>query len=215
VAILQALISLISKSAGKILNAAFGWAVLALFGRTTPKEQTLLSAVVAAAAAWPLLLVGVAFPKAMLFVISFVPLSKSVPTLALRIVWIALALFVPFVVGGVIAARAPEGALPESRVKRLLRGFQVTLALAVAFVLMLVLAPALKIVNTVRGRMDVRLPALVQEGIGAEFMSALAAALSLQHIELRPANPPWHMTAPANVLKKLGGRSTSCRPSSK
>jgi hypothetical protein len=143
----------------------------------------------------------------MLFVISFVPLSKSVPTLALRIVWIALALFVPFVVGAVIAARAPESALPESRVKRLLRGFQVTLALAVAFVLMLVLAPALKIVNTVRGRMDVRLPALVQEGIGAEFMSALAAALSLQGIELRPANPPWHMTAPANVLKKLGGRA--------
>ncbi|MFL5454823.1 MAG: hypothetical protein ACJ78X_00325, partial [Myxococcales bacterium] len=91
-AILQALISLISRSAGKILNAAFGWAVLALFGRTTPKEQTVLSAVVAAAAAWPLLLVGVAFPKAMVFVVSFVPLSKSVPSGILRIVWIVLAL---------------------------------------------------------------------------------------------------------------------------
>jgi hypothetical protein len=207
VAILQALISLITRSAGKIVNAAFGWAVLALFGRTTPKEQTLLSAVVAAAAAWPLLLVGVAFPKAMLFVVSFVPLSKSVPSLALRIVWIALALFVPLVVGSVIAARAPQDALPEPRLKRLLRGFQVTLALAVAFVLMLVIAPVLKVVNTARGRKDVRLPALVQEGIGAEFMTALAAALSLHHIELRPGNPPWHMTAPANVLKKLGGRA--------
>src|SRR5438067_2677810 len=206
-AILQALISLIARSAGKILNAAFGWAVLALFGRTSPKEQTLLSAVVAAAAAWPFLLAGVVFPKAMLFVVSFVPLSKSVPSLALRIVWIALALFVPLVVGSVIAARAPRDALPESRFKRLMRGFQVTLALAVAFVLMLVIAPSLKLVNLARGRMDVRLPALVQEGIGAEFMTALVAALSLHHVELRPGDPPWHMTAPANVLKKLGGRA--------
>ena len=206
-AILQALISLITKSAGKILNAAFGWAVLALFGRTTPKEQTLLSAVVAAAAAWPLLVIGIAFPKAMLFVVSFVPLSKSVPSLALRIVWIALALFVPLIVGSVIAARAPKSALPEPQLKRLLRGFQVTFALAVAFILMLVLAPAMKIVNTVKGRKDVRLPALAQEGAGAEFMSAFVAAMALHHIELREGKPPWHMTAPAGLLKKLGGRA--------
>src|SRR5919108_5309322 len=63
VAILQALISLITKSAGKILNAIFGWAVLALFGQTSPKEQTMLSAVVAAAAAWPLLLLGIVVPR--------------------------------------------------------------------------------------------------------------------------------------------------------
>jgi len=207
VAILQALISLITKSAGKILNAAFGWAVLALFGRTTPKEQTLLSAVVAAAAAWPLLVIGIVFPKAMLFVVSFVPLSKSVPSLALRIVWIALALFVPFIVGSVIAARAPHDALPESKLKKLLRGFQVTFALAVAFVLMLVIAPTMKIVNTLKGRKDVRLPALAQEGAGAEFMSAFVAAMALNHIELREGNPPWHMTAPAGLLKKLGGRA--------
>ena len=42
-AILQALISLIGKSAGKILNAIFGWAVVALFGRSSPKEQIVLS----------------------------------------------------------------------------------------------------------------------------------------------------------------------------
>jgi hypothetical protein len=34
VAILQAILSLIAKSAGKALNAIFGWAVLALFGQT-------------------------------------------------------------------------------------------------------------------------------------------------------------------------------------
>jgi len=36
-AILQALLTLISRSAGKILNAVFGWAVRALFGQPSPK----------------------------------------------------------------------------------------------------------------------------------------------------------------------------------
>jgi hypothetical protein len=62
-ALLQALLALITRSAGKILNAIFGWAVRALFGQTSSREQTFLSVVVAAAVAWPLLLVGVAIPK--------------------------------------------------------------------------------------------------------------------------------------------------------
>jgi len=41
-AILQALFAAIGRSAGKVLNTIFGWAVIALFGRTQ-REQTLLS----------------------------------------------------------------------------------------------------------------------------------------------------------------------------
>ena len=41
-AILQSFFALLSRSAGKILNAVFGWAVRALFGNATAKETTLL-----------------------------------------------------------------------------------------------------------------------------------------------------------------------------
>src|SRR4051812_34779469 len=40
-AILQAIFSLLSRSAGKLVNAVFGWAVRALFGQPKPSEQTL------------------------------------------------------------------------------------------------------------------------------------------------------------------------------
>ena len=206
-AILQALISLLTRSAGKILNAIFGWAVLALFGQTSPKEQTMLSAVVAAAAAWPLLVLGIAVPRVTLFAVSFVPLSKSVPSVWLRIVWIALALLVPFVVGSVIAARSPDSALPEPKWKKLLRGFQVTFALATAFLLMLIVAPGLKIANALKGRIDIRLPLLVKKGVGPELVDALVLALGAYGIALRSAEPPWTMTAPAGVLRTLGGRA--------
>src|SRR6185369_7069554 len=103
-ALLQAIISLISRSAGKILNAIFGWAVVALFGRTSPRQQTMLSRLVAAAALWPLLLVGIVLPRVATLVLAFVPLSHRVPSWIIRVVWLALALAVPLAVGSVVAA---------------------------------------------------------------------------------------------------------------
>jgi hypothetical protein len=209
VAILQALFRLIARSAGSALNAIFGWAVIALFGQTTSREQTVLSALVAAAAAWPLLLVGVALPKIALLVIAFVPLAKSVPAFWLRIVWISLALLVPIVVGIVVAARGSDAHLPEPWWKRLARGFPITFALAAAFLLMMVVAPILKIASIVRRREIVRLPALMEKGATADAALALVASLEEHGIRLQKANPPWHLTAPSRILLELGGRAFS------
>lgn len=206
-AILQALISYLGKSAGKVLNAVFGWAVIALFGQTSPKEQTLLSGVVAAAAAWPILLLGVIVPKVALLVVAFVPMAKSVPSLWLRLIWIALALAVPILVGTVVAARGSKDSLPEPAWKRLLRGFPITLALACAFLLMLIVAPILRIATVLRGREIVRLPAVMEKGIVVETMAVLADELEKFGIRLQPAQAPWYQTAPAKIMLKIGGRA--------
>ena len=204
-AILQALISYLTRSAGKALNAIFGWAVIALFGQTSPKEQTILSAVVAAAAVWPLLLLGVIVPKVALLVIAFVPLAKSVPDVGVRIVWIALALVVPIVVGIVVAKRGSQERLPEPAWKKLLRGFPITLALAAAFLLMLIVAPILRIATVLRRREVVRVPALMDRSNTAETMAALAGELGNHGYALRKADAPWHMTAPSKIMLKIGG----------
>src|SRR5205823_2485889 len=174
----QALISYLARSAGKALNAIFGWAVVALFGQTSPKEQTMLSAVVAAAAVWPLLLLGVIVPKIALLVIAFVPLAKSVPSLWLRLVWIALALVVPIVVGIAVASRGSTERMPEPAWKRLLRGFPITLALAAAFLLMLVVAPVVHLATILQRRVVVRIPALMDRSKTREAMAALARSLA-------------------------------------
>ncbi len=206
--ILQALISLVSKSASSALNAIFGWAVLALFGQTSPKEKTLLSALVGSAGAWPLLLVGIAFPKIALFAVSFVPLAKSVPTFWLRLSWIGLSLVVPIVVGIVVAKRSPPQNLPESKWKKLLRGFPITLALAASFLLMLVIAPIQKIASLLHGKEIVHLPAVLRNKLLApEVMGALAGSLGSHGIRLQPATPPWTMTAPSKILLKIGGQA--------
>ena len=124
--IVQAIFSLLSKLTGKVLNAIFGWAVVALFGRSSPRQQTLLTGLVGAAAAWPLLLLGIAAPKIAALVIAFVPYSKHIPALVLRLIWITLAVAVPIAVGLVVASKAPPGSPRESFAKRVARGFPIT-----------------------------------------------------------------------------------------
>jgi len=205
VALLQALFSYLSKSAGKALSAIFGWAVIALFGQTSPREQTLLSAVVAAAAAWPFLLLGTLFPKLALLVVAFVPLAKSVPSLWLRLVWIGLSLLVPIVVGIVVAARGSEENLPEPKWKKLLRGFPITLALAAAFSVMMVLAPILRLVTVLKRREVVRMPALMDRSKTSGTMALLAEVLESRGLPLRRAQAPWFLTAPSRIMLKIGG----------
>jgi len=205
VAILQALISYLARSASTVLNAIFGWAVVALFGQRSPREQTVLSVLVASAAAWPLLLLGIVFPKLALFVVAFVPLARSVPSLWLRILWIALAALVPVVIGIVVAALGSREQLPEPWWQRLLRGFPITLALALAFLLMMLVAPVLRIVALARRREVVRVPSLMDRKVTAETMSALADSLGAHGIRLRPADAPWHLIAPSRIMLRIGG----------
>ena len=81
-----------------------------------------------------------------------------------------------------------------------------TLALACAFLLMLVVAPLLRIATVLRRREVVRIPAVMDKGLTAEAMAALADELERNQIRLHPANAPWHQTAPARILLKIGGR---------
>jgi hypothetical protein len=202
---LQAIFSAISRSAGKILNAIFGWAVVALFGRTSPRQQTMLSALVGLAAAWPLLLLGIALPKVAALVVAFVPLSKNVPTWIVRLVWIGLAIAVPTVVGVVVAAKAPPGTPPETFIKRVLRGFPITVGIAGSFLLMFVTVPALRLASMARGRQDEHVPLVTSGSAYAEVANMIDAILHRHGLGATRAQPSWWLVGPAWILRKLGG----------
>lgn len=204
-AILQALLTLISRSAGKILNAIFGWAVRALFGQPSPKEQPFLTGVVAAAAAWPVLLLGVAVPKLAALLLAFVPLHNRVPPFVFRLVWLGLALFVPVVVGLVVAGKAPTGSVRESSWMRVARGWPITLGLAAAFLVMFVTVPALKIASIVRGRKQEQVPLVTHSSSYHDVAALIVAALDRHGYDLRRATPGWWISVPTTILLKMGG----------
>jgi hypothetical protein len=207
-ALLQALFAFISRSASRILNALFGWSVLALFGRAPKREQALLTALVAAAAAWPLLLIGVAFPRIATFLFAFVPLSDRVPSWAARLVWIALALVVPIAVGFTIAARARDretSLADESLLKRVLRGFPITLGIACAFLVTVVTVPVLRVFSAVRRRADEHIPYVTTGEQYAEAAARIEEVARVNAFGVVRAKPPWWLVAPSRIMQKLGG----------
>src|SRR5262245_54227908 len=111
-AIIQAVFALISRSLGRVASALFGWAVEALFGTTSGAEKIQLSVLVGAAAAWPILVLGIIWPKASALVLAFVPIPAFVPPWTIRLGWLALAVAVPFAVGIAMATRARGSGSP-------------------------------------------------------------------------------------------------------
>ena len=204
-ALLQALLALIGKSAGKILNALFGWAVRALFGQTTAREQTFLSVVVAAAVAWPLLLVGIVAPKIAALLLAFVPVPHAVPSWAVRIVWVALALLIPFAVGLAVATKAPSSERRVSRVLTVLRGFPITIGLAAAFVVMFVSVPVMRLGAMLRRRKSADIPLITNESAYHQVAETICDVLNRHGFALRPAAPGWWVAAPIRILTSLGG----------
>jgi len=203
VGVLQALLSYLRRSAGKMVQAIFGWAVRALFGTPKESEKTILAVAVGAAAVWPLLLIGVAFPKAAAFVLAFVPIPKWVSPGWIRAVWIAAAVSVPVGVGAALAARGKQAA---PKWKRWLQGFPVTVAIAAAFFTAFVTSPVRRLVGIVKRREDRTIPLLLEPEEYAGAADDLRRTLERGGLKVVRADPPWLLTAPARVLRAIGGR---------
>jgi hypothetical protein len=205
--VLQGLIGFLQKTSRKLLQAIFGWAVNALFGTPKESEKTVLSAVVAVAAGWPLLLVGVAFPKAAAFILAFIPIPKWVPPAAIRIVWIAAAVLVPLSVGLVLARRGDVHLSGESFWQRAARGVPVTVAIGSAFVVAFFTTALRHLVALSRRWQEEHLPLLLEPEDYAPGAEALQRALGRADIDVHRAEPPWLLTAPSRVIRALGGRT--------
>ena len=208
-ALLQALLALISRSAGKILNAIFGWAVHALFGKTTSRDQTLLSALVGAAVAWPLLAAGVAAPKVAALALAFVPLPHWVPSWTVRLVWLVLALAVPIALGLTLGARRPSHAPAESYPRRVLRGFPTTLGLALAFLIMFVSVPVMRLIAIMRREKSADVPLVTDVAAYHEVAARVVDALTRHGLALRASDPAGGVKAPTRILSWFGGAAFS------
>ncbi len=170
----------------------------ALFGQPSPEEQPLLTGLVAAAAAWPVLVLsGVALPKVAALLLAFVPYHNSVPPFVVRMIWLGLALFVPVVVGLVVASRAPAGSLRGSFLMRVLRGWPITIGLAAAFLVMFATVPALKVIALLRRHQQEQVP-LVTHSSNYHDVAAMICSKSSIATATRwsPATPGWWISVP-------------------
>jgi len=207
----QALIELGRRSLGKVFQSIFGWSVNVIFGAVGKDEKTILSAAVAGAAFWPVLLAGTVFPRIAAFVIAFVPLHKSISDGLLRAGWIAAAVAVPLFVGWVVERRTPGG----WSIRRILSGFPVTLGIAGAFLVAFVVVPVRKLAAFVRGEVTEHVPLIVEDSDADAVSRTLREDLAAAGFDLVRAEPPRLQKIVSAILRATSvaaGRGDAAPP---
>jgi len=183
-----------------------GWAVDALFGQTTAREQILFPVLIAAAVAWPLLLIGILAPKVAVQMVAMVPLPASVSAWGVRLVWIGLALLIPLAVGLAVVRRREDLVGHRARwLASIWRGFPITVGLSAAFAVIFVSVPAMRLAALLRRRKTADIPIIMNASAYHEVATKLCEVLNRQGFSFRAAEPEWWISAPLRLLARLGG----------
>jgi hypothetical protein len=182
-----------------------GWAVEALFGRTTARQKTLFTVLIGAAIVWPVLLFGIVVPKLAVQILSFVPLPDRVPNWAVRTVWVVLSLLIPIAVGLAIALKAPRAAGREPLVQALLRGFPITIGITVSFGIIFLSVPIIQIATLLRRQKSIDIPLIMDAPAYGQVAERACEVLNRQGFSFRPSDPGWWVSAPVRLLEWMGG----------
>src|SRR5919204_6272665 len=71
-----ALFAFVGRQIGRLLQLAFGWATLVLFGQVSKDKQLFLNVMAALSLVWPVTLAGVAIPSVGTFLLGFVTVPE-------------------------------------------------------------------------------------------------------------------------------------------
>lgn len=200
-AIFSALFSLLSRKLGELLQAVFGWAITGLFGKLRAGKQTALSAALLLAIAWPLLVLGVPFPGLASWAVAFVPLHDWAPTWVLRLIWLALALIVPIIVGSIVSWVSPQETKKGSTLTRILTGYPLTLGFAIAFLITLFVVPALKLAAMAKGWSDEHVFCQIKTGKYQRVLHQVQDAAERGGVSTTIEAVPTLMSAPTKIIK--------------
>jgi hypothetical protein len=210
VAILAALVALGSRFAGKVLSTALGWASTLLFGRVPASRQILVLGITFGSVIWLVLVAGILFPDIGTFLLVLVPSQDVVPEDIIRLVMLAGALLVPAIVGGLILAlSSPADRHGREAVKAILRGYPLTVLLAVLMVFLAGLAIWRKAHSLARRWTDAHVPLVVKPGAYDEVAADLDRAVTDAGMEVTAQAAPAVMSRPAQWLAAVGGPGSS------
>jgi hypothetical protein len=208
-AIVQILLAAIARSAGRILNTAVGWATTMIFGRVPEKRQIYVSVMTFGSLVWIAVIVGIAFPSAGTFLLSFVPLPAWIDRKWVRLAMTIAAAVLPALVGGVsLLLRDPDQRPTGSaRVRAVLRGYPFTLGLALTLLMMCVLAPVMKLQTLARRWSSQHIPVVVDSEDYDDVLDQVQRVLATGGWRTDRRLASWMVRLPTRVLTLLAGRA--------
>ena len=206
--IVQALLTLIIHSLGRVLNMVFGWATVMLFGRVPQERQIFLSIVAFGSVTWLVVVLGIAFPSLAAFMLTFAPIPKWVDEGWIRIAMLAAAVLVPPLVGesairAVDPDRRPRGAARIG--EALISGYRFSLGIAVALVALILVAPILWIRDFRRRWVTRHVAVIVHRRDYLDVLDAVQRALHAGGVPAQRGHVVGLLRFPTAVLAFVAG----------
>lgn len=207
VAILTFLFSFLSRKAGDIVQAVFGWSVSALFGKLPRKQNLLVTGALLLSLTWPLFVAGAFYPPLANWAIAMVPLHDWFGDTVMRAIWIALAVISPLVVGLLVHIAAPNA--KGNKLSAMLHGYPVALGFFAATVVVLITVPIVKVASLVRGWAEEHIYVQPQEGEYEEVLAALAEASGRAGSPPKIDDVPGYMVIATTIMKVMAKGAVS------
>ncbi len=210
--LLQGLVALVGRYASTILNTVFGWATILLFGKVRQDRQIYLSIVTFGAVLWLILVAGIAFPRVASFILAFVTIPKSIDKNWIRLAMLGGALLLPAAVGAVsVYLLEPEGR-PKTfgeKLKFYLKGYPYTLGLALTMVIMVGVAPVMKLKDLARKWQTTHVPVLIDEKKYQKVVDEIRSLLEQGGYRTEPRPATRMIRWPSKILAALAGNTVS------
>src|SRR4051794_38850579 len=208
-ALIGPLFAFIGRFAGKVLNAALGWATILLFGKVPQEKQGILLMVALGSIAWVVLVAGVIVPDVGTTVLAFVPVPDFVDRGWVRLAMLAGALVLPLVIGvaGVNMVRKEDRPSGRGLIVAVLRGYPFAFVLAVTIVLLAGVALVRKGRSISKRWEDAHVPVIVKPGGYDAVLDQLEDVLDKAGLALDRQPAPRVLSIPPKLLDKVAGRS--------
>jgi hypothetical protein len=207
----QALLAAVMRSLGRLINTAFGWATILLFGRVPQNRQIYLSVITFGSVIWLVALIGTAFPNVGTWLLAFATLPTWIDRNWIRLAMLAGVVVLPLAVGAASILMLDPEKRPKSaggRVRLVMKGFPYTVGLALTLAMLILFAPILKARNIVRRWTERHIPVIVEsrsyERVVADVQAALQAGGAAT--ERRPVS--WMVRVPTAVLTSFAKDQT-------
>lgn len=204
-ALVQALLAMVFRSAGKLLNTAFGWATVLLFGRVPDDRQIYLSGVAFGSVLWLIALVGLAFPAIAGFLVAFASPPEWIKPW-IRIAMLVAVLVIPALVGW-LSTRMVDPEDRPSTLRAIGRGYPYTIGLALTLLIMTVFAPIMKVRDLARRWTSDHIPVVIEPEHYPRVVDEVRAALESGGLRTTPQKAPWMLRAPTKILTLFAGRA--------
>jgi hypothetical protein len=199
-----ALFAFVGRQVGRLVQLAFNWATLVLFGQVAKDKQLFLSLMALFALVWPVAIAGVAVPSLGTFLLGFVTVPPWLD-LWVRLGMLALAVLAPIGVGFLAIKMRDQRPRGLGLVKALLAGYPNALALAVVLLWLMIVTPVMKLIAMAHRHDAGHIPISVKPGGYDVVVDDLRAALERADLSVRHSFAPWPLTLPGRILALVGG----------